>query len=299
MKHTEKYYTGLAKELLSGAYDLHIHAAPDGFDRTVDCLEAAKDAAGLGMAGIVLKDHHFPTDGIAYLANKVVPKIKSFSSITISRCIGGFNAEAIARAAKRGVKIVWFPTLDASHFMAWLSKATHLDHLKDRDKDDDFKGYRVLDEKGSIIPEVIEILLLIKESDLVLSLGHLSPEETYAITKLGKTLGINKIKISHPQSSAGLDKNQQIELASLGAFMSYTFLNCLPGHGCLTIDDLVTMIRAVGPVQSILSSDAGQLSVPKPSDMLHHFVSSLLRKGFTPAEINLMIKRNPAFLLGL
>lgn len=41
----EVRYEQQAREILKGGYDIHIHAAPDGFLRNVDCFDAARDAA--------------------------------------------------------------------------------------------------------------------------------------------------------------------------------------------------------------------------------------------------------------
>lgn len=299
MSKDSRRYRNQAMELLKGAYDLHIHAAPDGYDRSVDCIEAARDAAGLKMAGLVFKDHHFPTDGLAYLVNKIVPSVKCFGSITISRSTGGFNPEAVYRAGCRGAKIVWFPTLDSAHFISWSSRATHINHLKDKTGLERFSGYRILNDKGAIVPGVEDVLSVIKELDLVLGMGHMSVEETFSLVKLAKEFGIEKMKISHPQSSLGLPKGQQKELASLGVYMSYTYLNCIPGHGNLSVEALKDMIDTVGPDRAVLSTDAGQLSVPKPSVLMLRFIEALLGQGISPKNIETMTKHNPEKLLGI
>ncbi|HEX3690649.1 MAG TPA: DUF6282 family protein, partial [Solirubrobacteraceae bacterium] len=50
-----------ARELLRGAYDTHIHVAPDVVPRIVDDVTLAQRFAALGMDGFVLKSHYTAT----------------------------------------------------------------------------------------------------------------------------------------------------------------------------------------------------------------------------------------------
>ncbi len=50
-----------ARELLRGAYDTHIHVAPDVVPRIVDDVSLARRFAELGMDGFVLKSHYTST----------------------------------------------------------------------------------------------------------------------------------------------------------------------------------------------------------------------------------------------
>jgi hypothetical protein len=59
------------------------------------------------------------------------------------------------------------------------------------------------------------------------------------------------------------------------------------------------VIRKVGARHIVLSSDFGQAANPPPPEDLRSFVANLLAAGITPAEIDLMLGRNPARVLGL
>ena len=50
-----------ARELVRGAYDLHVHVEPDLAKRRIDDLGLARRFAELGLAGFVLKSHYAPT----------------------------------------------------------------------------------------------------------------------------------------------------------------------------------------------------------------------------------------------
>ena len=49
----------------------------------------------------------------------------------------------------------------------------------------------------------------------------------------------------------------------------------------------------------MLTSDLGQAGNPIHTDGLRIFADALLKRGFTPAELDRMLKINPARLLGL
>ncbi len=50
-----------ARELLRGAFDTHVHIAPDVVERKIDDISLARRFAALGMAGFVLKSHYGST----------------------------------------------------------------------------------------------------------------------------------------------------------------------------------------------------------------------------------------------
>ena len=50
-------YKELAKELISGSYDLHTHTIPSAFPRALDDLELVREAEDVHMAGVMIKAH--------------------------------------------------------------------------------------------------------------------------------------------------------------------------------------------------------------------------------------------------
>ena len=50
-----------ARALVTGAYDTHVHVAPDVMDRRIDDLDLARRCAEVGLAGFVLKSHYVAT----------------------------------------------------------------------------------------------------------------------------------------------------------------------------------------------------------------------------------------------
>ena len=80
----------------------------------------------------------------------------------------------------------------------------------------------------------------------------------------------------------------------MGALLEYTISG---GRGAVT--ELAAQIREVGPGNVVLTSDLGQSGNPLPADGFRWMVARLEEAGLTPAEIDVMTKRNPARFLGL
>ena len=61
---------------------------------------------------------------------------------------------------------------------------------------------------------------IVAENDLILATGHLNKTEIFALVSAAKGHGVRKVVITHPTfSSIALSKEEQKELADLGAFL--------------------------------------------------------------------------------
>src|SRR5438105_12956751 len=97
---------------LTGAADLHCHFGPDAHrERSVDAMEAARDAAAAGHAAVVLKSHDYPTAALAAVVDGLVRGVRVLGGICCDREVGGLNPAAVEVALRPGAKIVWLPTL--------------------------------------------------------------------------------------------------------------------------------------------------------------------------------------------
>ena len=89
-----------ARELVRGAYDLHVHVEPDLAKRRIDDLGLAHRFAELGLAGFVLKSHYVPTAERAAVVRAAVPGVDVLGAITLNAGVGGLNAHAVEIAAR-------------------------------------------------------------------------------------------------------------------------------------------------------------------------------------------------------
>ncbi len=281
-------------QLLQGSIDMHVHAGPDSLiERRLDALQVAEQARELGMRGIVLKSHSYPTAPLAYIVNRLVPEVSTFGSLCLDYETGGINLSAVEASAGLGAKVIWMPTFSAASFRAAMARSFGISFSE--------RGINIVKDK--VFQAVTDILQVIKEHDMVLATGHLSPEEVFALLKEAKRIGLSKMVITHPLSQQLFDKplglDEQRQLAKEGAFIEHCFLELMPTGGRLPPEQMVEAIRLVGAEHCIMSTDFGQNNNPPAPEGMRMFIATMLRYGVADAEIELMVKTNPAKLLGL
>lgn len=286
--------TELARSLLRGAVDLHIHTAPDIFPRSVDAIEAADEAKAAGMAAIAVKSHSTDTSARAETASRRTG-FPVVGGVALNYPVGGLNPHAVQESARQGGRIVWLPTLAARHFLAHADNVPVL-----RDKSPlDSGGIVVTAEDGGLKPEVEEVLQLVRQHDMVLCSGHVSPAEALAVFRRAREIGIDRLVVTHPHAAfVGASAEDMAELAALGAMneMHYAFVTPIidPPQ---TMGHLADLIRAVGVASCYLATDGGQAINPHPVEALRLFVEGMLAEGFTADEVRYMTAEAPRRLL--
>lgn len=283
---------------IAGAIDFHVHSAPDAFARNISDIDVAKLAARRGMRAIVLKNHITMTADRAALVSEVVPGIEVFGGIVLNNAVGGLNPAAVEVMAKmaggRG-KVVWLPTRDAQHNIATFGGQG--------------SGI-VVAENGEVTAAMAAVLEKIKEHDLVLATGHVSPDETLAVIRKAREMGIDRIVVTHAMADVpGMSIEQMKEAAAAGAKMELVYLNELMGPNAhlawmhewhkVSIADMAAAIKAIGPEHFVLASDLGQTGNPIHPDGMEILVRGLEKEGIARADIVRMMADNPARLLGL
>ncbi|MEE8119979.1 MAG: DUF6282 family protein [Anaerolineales bacterium] len=282
---------------IEGAIDFHVHSAPDVFGRNVNDLEVARAAARAGMRALVLKNHITITADRAALASSEVPGIEIFGGIVLNKAVGGINPIAVEWMHRieggRG-KVVWLPTFDADHHKKTFGSGAGI----------------TLTEHGKVKPAVDEVLKIIARENLVLHTGHATPEETLAVIKQAKALGVKNIAVTHAMADVpGLSLAQLKQAAEMGAKLELVFLNHLMGPQAhlgwmrhwkqISITDMAEAIKAVGAEHFILSSDLGQSGNPIHPDGYKRLVTGLKKAGVSQSDLYLMMRTNPARLLGI
>lgn len=283
------------EELIKGAIDMHVHVSPDAVPRSLDAIELAIEGRKLGMSGFLLKDHLTITADRAYLVEKAVPGIRVFGTLVLNHAVGGLNPSAVLAALALNVKQIFMPTFSAYHDIG--HRQNNINSLNRLLTPKNLSGIRILTRGGTLLPEVNDILEIIKDSNLILGTGHLSPEESLALIERARFIGLSKIVVTHASNPIiRMSINQQKKAAELGAFIEHSYLACLRG---IQVKDIARDIVVVGPKQCILSTDLGQQGNPTPIEGLICFITELLKLGINKKDIFWMIKDNPRILLGL
>ena len=269
---------------LAGVVDLHFHTGPDSRPRSVDDIEASRLAAAAGMRAILLKNHFTMTADRAAIAMAQVDGLEIFGGLVLNRAVGGINPEAVRQMAAfsggRG-KVVWLPTFD-SEYAATSSGGEG--------------PYVSILEDGEPLPAVLEVFELLAEHDLTLAMGHSAPGEVLRLIPEARRLGVPRILVTHVFSQ-GATREQMRQMAEDDAIMEIDWLAVYGGGR--TIEDYVEAIRDLGAEAFFMSSDLGQEGNPVHAEGLRAYIRAMLDAGITEAEIDTMIRRNPARLLGI
>jgi hypothetical protein len=279
----------LTDPVLTGSIDLHAHFGPDSYDRQWDAFEIAKLAKERGMRGIVLKNHWTESAGLAWLVRKYGAQgIEVFGSVTLDTPVGGVNPMAVRYMADvEGTwgRIVWMPTHDSEH---------EVDYNKET------RAKAIVSRNGKLIPEVFEVLDLIKERNLTLATGHVTPEEVLMIMAEAKQRGITRIIVTHPMLGAqftNMSLPQMQEAVKLGGAIEIT-------AGALSRDGAaktraIEVIKTLGTQNVFVASDSGLVGTPNHPDAMAMAIKSLRGAGFSEQDLNRMFKETPARLVGL
>ena len=273
---------GAQEAELAGVIDLHVHVAPDSRGpRSVNGFEAAQMAWRHGMRAILIKNHYTETASQAYLVSEIVPGIEVYGGIVLNRSVGGINpvaVESMASTTGRLGRMVWLPTFDSEH------NSPDSDNVP-------------ITRNGELLPEVVEVFDVMREYDLALATGHVSPEEALLAIREARVAGIERIVVTHPASGlVDMSVEMQRAAADLGALLEYTVSAGLsPG----SFEAFTRQIRDVGLEDVVLTTDYGQVGNPVPADGMRAILPRLRAAGFSQAEIDTMTRRNPARLLGL
>jgi hypothetical protein len=283
----------------AGVVDMHVHAHPDVFGRNLDDIDVATLARARGMRGIVLKNHVSETASRAAIAMKVVPGIQIFGGIVLNKAVGGINPDAVEWMHRvyggRG-KIVWLPTFESDKHVKTLSKP-------------DAVGL-VVAPNGQVTPEMEAILKIVARENLVLATGHVHPEEIIAVVKKGKELGVKNFVITHGLTNVpGLSMAQAKQVAEMGAVIEVCFLQFLAGPNAplaflthwtqVNAKHVAQAIKEVGANSLLISSDLGQSGNMVHPDGLETAIGAMKKEGISDADIDTMMRKNPAKLLGL
>ncbi len=289
-------------ELLRGAIDTHVHAAPDVAPRIMDEMETALEAKKMGMRGLIFKSGYTVNAGRMLYVNKAVPEVKSIGGVVLNPPVGGLNPYAVETTIKLGGRIVWMPTIfSEEHFRYLRRKDALLPYVTMAKKTKmPEKGLTIVDGDDGILPEVEEILGLIADANVILATGHLSPKEIRLLVDEAFKRNVKKIVITHPQNAIpNLSLEEQVELAEKGAYLEHCFLETSPMWRNASIEDIAASIEKATPERCVLATDFGQIHHPPPPEGLRMFIRSLLEVGVGYEDIEKMVKHNPAKLLDL
>lgn len=294
--------------LITNAFDMHVHSAPDVLPRKMDDIEMARRIEASGMSGYCIKSHYFCTTERAGLIRKMTPACNAVGTLCLNSTFGGLNCAAAELALLSGARLIWLPTCDAKHEQTetfdengqarpgkklpfWANIVLDLRRRKVH-----CPPVSILDEDGKLVPEMYDILDAIARKDVVLATGHVSHEECFAVVKAAKERGVKRVLITHatfPTTFYTVD--EQKELIRQGAYIEHCYTTYATGK--VKFDVIAEQIKAVGPEHVVLGTDLGQPSAVYPDEGLLRFSQELVNYGFTEKEVKMMNGDTPRMLI--
>jgi hypothetical protein len=283
----------------AGAIDMHTHTHPDVFGRNIDDIDLARIAKARGMRGIVLKNHISETASRAALVMKEVPGIEVFGGIVLNKAVGGINPDAVEWMHRiygsRG-KVVWLPTFESDKHVKTFGKP-------------DAKGI-VVAPGGKVLPEMEAILKIIARENLLLATGHVHAEEVVAVVKRGQELGVKNMIVTHGFTNVpGLSMEQAKQVVAMGAVIEVCFLQFQAGPNAplaflthwkqVNAKNIAQAVKEFGAKGLVVSSDLGQSANMVHPDGMEVAIAAMKSEGISDADIDIMVRKNPARLLGL
>ena len=280
---------------LDGVVDFHMHV---GYAR-MDPVAQLKLASRAGMRGLVFKISQFPTVELARTTTQVVREwaeregvrpAEAVGGLVFGNMVGGINLRLARRVIAIGGRVVWLPVLES---------AQHLEQARGLSREEARRQGIYILNGGRLIPEVVELVKIVADADVTLSLGHLGPEEMMAVAEEIDKAGFKKGFVDHPfDPPLQLSEQNLYDLVRAGLNLNWTFFEL--SHWC-GIDPraMAQVTRKVGPDRVTLSSDAFCAAAPDSVEGMRLIVETFRLFGFDADEMRKMQCLNACRLLGV
>jgi hypothetical protein len=306
---------------LKGAIDMHAHQDPDSFGpsygqaaRSIDALDLYTRAKASGMRGFVIKEHLDQSAGLAYYMRKLHPDFEFFggmgSNLTTGTKVNPWAITHMAEMKGGWGRIVWMPSWDSENSIHKLPRRPPAYVAVAECKGLPFWiNYPKPCDGGELLPEVKEAIQIIAKTktrdsngDLILATGHNSPPEVKLMIKEAVRVGVKHIILTHPLLDiVDMTPAEIKETVAMGPeiYAEFTSQFGNPGARPEVVKLYVEGIRAAGVEHAFISSDTGQLNSNWQPDALANCAKVLRANGFTEHELDLLLKINPAKILGI
>ena len=281
---------GVENACLRGAIDVHVHADPCSLiARNQDYAQVAFDAARVGMRAVVRKDHYYSTVGEAHAVQQHIDHLVDTGVLSHRIEVYGGIPLTFSLDPVQVTQALRFPSFK----MIWCNP---------------IYGEKLVQD-GKVRPEMERIIALARDHGIALNLGAPSHSMKYGgmedyegllpLVERVRALGATAV-LDHPLSSFTVE-----QIATLATDGVYAGVFCYPSLPSVIKAPVVdpertrALITRLGPQRCILGSDVGMLLEPTALEAYRLMIRFLFALGFVQDEIDLMLKTNPAKLIGL
>lgn len=281
---------------MEGTFDIHVHAYPDVIPRVDDDLTIARKCKEAGMCGIAVKGMQESTVSRAYYVNKLVENFRMVGGICLNYPVGGLNPSAVDTCLRSGGRIVWMPTLQAKFHAQLKGKlgkgSAGLYYYNPAGA----TGISILDEQGNLLPEMKEIVALVKEHNALIGTSHLSPEEIVKLVCYCEQEGV-KISLTHLGWTPEYNMKLAEEVIAHKAVVELTAVTFGGYTHKMKIGDCVDFIHTLGTEHLVLATDAGAVRFAQPCEYLRTFAEALIAGGISETDVRAMMSSKPLSLI--
>lgn len=277
---------------LTGIIDMHIHSAPDIRQRKLDDLQLMEAAVERGVRAIVIKSHMVPTADRATLVNKIRQEkypnsdFQMFGSLVTNLAVGGINPWAVEASIKLGAKEIFLPTMTAENHCKKENKEHYVSVVKNR----------------KIVEPLKDIFNLVRDYDVALGTGHISPSEIFTVVEAARDAGVKKIIVTHPEFHiVGMSLEEEARIVKdYDVLLEKVYAQPIGGGVYKkNLPDNVAHMKEIGCEHFIVSTDGGQMQNPEWYNTIAEYIDYLYDSGFSQEEIDVMTKKNPGKMLGI
>jgi Family of unknown function (DUF6282) len=281
---------GVEQARLEGAIDVHVHADPCSLIvRSQDFTDVALECAGAGMRAVIRKDHLYSTVGEAHAIQRHIDYLVDTGALARRiEVYGGIPTRFAAEPAliKDALR---FPELKK----IWANPV----------------GGVPLVEEGRVKPAVLDLITMARDHGIGINLGAPNHSAAYAgvsdydglapLVEAVARIGA-KACLDHPLSAFDVD-----EIEKLTPDGVYAGLFCFPSLPSIIKAPLsdpaetLELVRRIGAERCLVASDVGTLLEPSTMESLRLMIRFLLGLGISGHDVDLMLKVNPAKLIGL
>lgn len=242
--------------------DIHYHADPDLYKRRHNAIEVGKKYQQV-QGAVFLKSHLGSTAAQATIAQQ--EGLPVFPSIVLNNIAGGISYRAIIRALSEyqpvipSKMIVHLPTITGRRHNSTLSRQFVYPSWSDTL----CQPETIFDSNGNVKAALIDILKLAKDWPIVLSSGHASREEIFALIDVFSQYNVPLLLNQPANPLTGLKADELRQLVNAYPFLwieqtSLTYLLSYQDQ-----NDFCSVLKDIPQV--IYSSDLGQ---PSQMDVL-------------------------------
>jgi hypothetical protein len=289
-------------DFIQDAIDIHCH-----IDFEFSAQERKREpefqwlpkAEAMGMRGVVLKSHWWPTVNVVpYILSAVQSKVALWSSVALNLTAGGPNPCVIEACAELGGKMVFLPTWSARNDVERKGFSHRIKSYYKSHGRLENPNYYFLDDRGKLVTRGQEIIESCKAHDLTLGMGHVSWQESLAFIETARAMRFNRLVINHAHSHIiAMPLDAMKRAGDMGAFVEVCWNALAPGR--MDSSELVRQLKEIGPRQVVASTDYFRPYSPNPAELFRMFLGMLHEGGLSRDEIKLVACTNPARLMGL